>query len=240
MRLRRILIALVVAVFCAGTVRAGFIVQPDKDGAKTGAISFNTPNFTFGAGQTTASISGAPGAHAATVGLQPGDDIFGGDHATNDKYVYSYTPGTSVENAVFSPGQNLGAGNSATGLAGGVSGTYKVYATWITSSNISDNGVTPTNYVASSDGPSATANYDQDEDTNGAVVGDVWQLIGTVQLTAGTTYTVVQTAPNSSFVSMRSAGVMWELQPGDVPEPATATLIGLACVGLFTTRRRAA
>jgi hypothetical protein len=65
-------------------------------------------------------------------------------------------------------------------------------------------------------------------------------LLGTVQLTAGNTYTVVQTAPNTSFVSMRSAGVMWELQPDNVPEPATVALIGMACIGMFAVRRRAA
>lgn len=241
MNLRNCLAALAVAISCAGLSQAAFIVQPDKDGAKNGAISFNTPSFSFGAGQTTASISGAPGAHAVTAGLQPGDDVFGGNHATNDQYIYSYTPGTSVENTVFSAGQDLGAGNAATGLLGGVSGTYKVYATWITSSNISDNGATPTNYVATSDGPSAVANYNQDEDTNGAVNGDVWQLLGTVQLTAGNTYTVTQTAPNTSFVSMRSAGVMWELQPAEVvPEPSTLALTLLSCMGLVASSRRRA
>src|SRR5215203_488870 len=139
MRFRSLSFSLVAAVTYLGSAQAAFIVQPDKDGAKNGAITFNTPNFTFGAGETTASISGAPGTQATTVGLQPGDDVFGGNHATNDQYIYSYTPGTSVENTVFSAGQDLGAGNSATGLAGGLSGTYKVYATWITSSNISDN-----------------------------------------------------------------------------------------------------
>src|SRR5882762_6513529 len=98
MNVRSFLIALIAAIYYSGSVQAAFIVQPDKDGAKNGAITFNSPNFTFGAGQTTASISGAPGTQATTVGLQPGDDVFGGNHATNDQYIYSYMPGTSVEN----------------------------------------------------------------------------------------------------------------------------------------------
>ncbi len=235
MNVRTGLYALLAGFSYLGAAQAAFIVQPDKDGAKNGAISFNTPHFTFGNGETTASISGAPGVNGIAAGLQPGDAVFGGDSATVDQYIYSYTPGPDADNTVYSPGQNLGDGNTATGITGGGSGTYNVYATWVKSANISDNGATPTQYGATQDGPLVSAGINQDSDTNGNR-GDVWVLIGTVNLTAGTTYTVTQTAPNSSFVSMRSAGVMWELQPG-VPEPATCVLVALAGMGLFMSRR---
>jgi hypothetical protein len=64
----------------------------------------------------------------------------------------------------------------------------------------------------------------------------VWNLLGTVQLTAGNTYTVTQTAPNTSFTSMRSGGVMWELQP--IPEPATLSLAALGLIGVLSVRRK--
>jgi uncharacterized protein YjbI with pentapeptide repeats len=40
-----------------------------------------------------------------------------------------------------------------------------------------------------------------------------WKLLGTVHLTAGSTYTVTQTSNADSFVSQRAHGVMWELTP---------------------------
>jgi hypothetical protein len=215
MRRFTVLAAAMIAATTLSTANAAFIVQPDVDGvANTGTlnqthISFN-PKLSFpnASGPTNVGVAvAAPG----LVGVQPGNTIFGGNSATVDRYQWTYKPGTDADNAAFTTGQALGAGNLATGLTGGGSGLYRVYAAWLQSANISDNGAVPTNYIATGDGPSAIANYNQDEDTNGAVVGNVWQLIGLVNLTAGNTYTVTQAAPNSSFVSMRAAGVMWEL-----------------------------
>jgi hypothetical protein len=211
-------------------VRAAFIVQPDVDGSSAGtAITINS-HLTFGNGTSPPSVS-TPGTAA---GLQPGNSIFGGASTTQDQYIYSYTPGPDADNAVYSAGQNLGNGNTASGVVGGGSGTYKVYASFPLSANISDNGATPTSYVATSNGGPVSVGINQDSDTNGNV-GNVWVLIGSVDLTAGTTYTVTQTAPSSAFVSMRSTGVMWELQ---VPEPATFGLAAVACLGFLAARRR--
>ena len=61
-------------------------------------------------------------------------------------------------------------------------------------------------------------------------------LLGTVQLTAGNTYTVTQTAANLLFTSMRSSGVMWEAAP--VPEPTLLSLLALPMLSLLHRRRR--
>jgi hypothetical protein len=232
MTFHRTLCFLIFATFSA-VAQAAFIVQPDVDGSSSGtAITINS-HLTFGNSTSPPSVS----TPSAAAGLQPGNSIFGGASPTVDQYIFTYTPGTDADNTTYTLGQNLGNGNSATGAVGGVSGTYKVYATWPTSANISDNGATPTSYVATSDGSPATAGLNQDSDTNGNV-GNVWVLIGTVNLTAGTAYTVTQTAPSSAFVSMRSAGVMWELQPISVPEPSSFALVGLCITGLVAWRRR--
>jgi hypothetical protein len=217
--------------FINSSARGAFIVQPDTDGIvqSTAAGTLNS-HVTFGNGMT----GGFGWSVAATaVGLQPGNSIFGGNSATADQYIFSYTPGTDADNATFTAGDALGNGSLATGNTGGTTGLYNVYACWPNTSNISDNGATPTAYVATGDLGSASAGLIQDEDANGALVGGVWAFIGQVQLTAGNTYTVSQTAPNSSFTSMRAAGVMWEAV---VPEPASLSLLALGALPLLRRR----
>ena len=222
------------ATLCLNSPAHGaFIVQVDVDGVNNTPTAAGTLNshVTFGNGMT----GGFGWSTAATaVGLQPGNSIFGGNSATADQYIYTYTLGTDADNATFTAGQALGNGNTATGFTGGASGQYNVYACWSNSANISDNGATPTSYVASGDSGSATAGLNQDEDTNGALVGGVWAFVGTVQLTAGNTYTVTQTAPNSSFVSQRAVAVMWEAV---VPEPASLSLLAFGALALARRRR---
>jgi hypothetical protein len=209
--------------------QAAFIVQPDVDGSSAGTAGTKNPLMSYGNGGTTNSWSVA----GTAVGLQPGNSAYGGNGTPGDQYIFSYTPGTNADNVAFTAGDDLGNGNVATGVTGGGSGQYNVYVAWPNTNNISDDGATPTNYVATSDGPSVSADFNQDEHTNGALVGGPWVFLGTVQLTAGNTYTVTQTAPNSSFVSMRAAGVMWEAVP--VPEP---TSLGLLALGLPLALRR--
>ena len=212
---------------CAAVAQAGFIVEPDIDKADNGVLVWS-PNFSFGNGQTTASQSVA----GVALGLTGGDSIFGGNSTTKDQYIYSYTPGLNADNATFTAGADLGNGNFATGLVGGASGPYRVYATWPSTKNISAETIA-TNYQVTSDGALVETNLLQDEDVNGDLVGDKWVLLGTVQLTAGHTYQVIQTAPDSAYVSMRASGVMWEV----VPEPGSISLLALGALGLLCRRR---
>jgi hypothetical protein len=236
MRVRKfggLIAAVVVLCVVDNNAHGARIVQPDTDGvvqAPTAAGTLN-PLVTFGNGMT----GGFGWSVAATaVGLQPGNSIFGGNSATADQYIFSYTPGTDADNATFTAGQALGNGNLATGFTGGTTGLYNVYACWPNTSNLSDDGATPTSYVATGDLGSVTTGLNQDETTNGALVGGVWAFVGQVQLTAGNTYTVSQTAPNSSFTSMRAAGVMWEAV---VPEPASLSILALGAMAMVRRRR---
>jgi hypothetical protein len=237
MRLRRFggFIA-AVAVLCLvnNSAHGAFIVQVDTDGSSAGTALTLNPKVTFGNGMTGATGGVGVSVAATAVGLQPGNSIFGGNSPTTDQYIFSYTPGTDADNATFTAAQALGNGNLATGYTGGTTGLYNVYACWPTSSNISDLGATPTSYVATGDLGSVTTGLNQDEDVNGALVGGVWAFVGQVQLTAGNTYTVSQTAPNSSFTSMRAAGVMWEAV---VPEPASLSILALGAMAMVRRRR---
>lgn len=232
-RLSRASLATAGLLLAANAAQAAFIVQVDTDGVTNNpAAGTFHPNLSFGNGGTTASFTTTSG--TAAPGIQPGNTIFGGNAPNQDQYIFSYTPGTDADNFTFEEGAALGNGNTATGVTGGGSGLYNVYAAWPNTNNISDNGAVPTQYVASSDTVAATAGYNQDEDTNGDLVGGGWVYIGQVQLTAGNTYTVTQTAPNTSFVSMRASGVMWEAV---VPEPTSLSLLALG-VGALVRRRR--
>lgn len=210
-----------------------YLLEIDTDGLDDGTVTYH-PNFSFGGDTTTASQSAA----STAFGMTGGDSIFGGDGGLlPDTYIYSYTPSTTtgdVDNLAVAPGTNLGGGNVATGMAGGVSGFYSIYATWPMTSNVSGEPVT---FSMAHDGGLLVAPIAQ----NG--FGHEWMLIGQVDLTADTTYQLSQESSLNSFVSMRSAGVMFELiearptEPPSVPEGgASILLMAIALCPLLALR----
>ena len=101
---------------------------------------------------------------------------------------------------MLAPGTDLGEGNTATGAIGGGPGTYRVYASWPFTNNVSGGTVT---YSIDSSIDSAQAFVDQNSR------GDAWVFIGEVEYTGGA-ITVTQEASSNTFISMRAYGVLFE------------------------------
>ncbi len=239
--MRNLIVAGLAVAMLVSAAQAAFIVEPHSSGKAFANFSYLGP-------------TGAP-SYSTTKGTAPGlvatSSAFGGSGAAEDRYIFSYTPGVDADNTVFSAGDPLGThkleptlnlvaeAQTATGLVGGATGLYKVYITWPKSGNVNTAGSTITVYsdgapieltpVSQNGDPAFSSTYTE----VGAAGTNKWLCIGTVQLTAGVTYKVEQLALSLTYVSQRSAGVMWEL----VPEPATAMLLSLG--GLFLRRRRA-
>lgn len=212
-------------VACVGAItslaHAGYIIEIDTDGADDGAITFNS-NFAFGGDTTTASSSVA----APAFGTTGGDSIFGGNgSAAPDTYQYFYTPGADADNLVIPLGTALGGGNFGLGSNGGSAGMYRVYALWPQTINVSG-GDTEYTVVTDVD----VLNITVDQNTNG---GDEWFLIGEVNYTGGG-ITVTQNSQSNTFISMRSAGVLFEY----VPAPGGVALLGFAGLGFVRRRTR--
>jgi hypothetical protein len=247
------LLALAASVLGAHRAHAAFMVETRTGGKAVGNLSF---------GPTTAAVSTST-ATSAAVGTTPGlGSIFGGSATApnTDVYIYSYTPGTDVDNTTYSTGQILGSttgfpgnGNIATGLTGGSSGIYNVYFTSPPSANVT---VSNTAFTVTQNGLSIVLNNvdlnntdptttpphpgtGPDTDPGTAFVGganNAWFKLGTVFLNAGSAYTVTQAANDSSFVSQRASAVMWEFVA--VPEPSTLALAGMSLIGLGAGARR--
>ena len=208
----------------ASTVNAAFIIEPRAGGKATANFS-------------TVGDTGAPSNSSTTgtaVGLTSGiGSIQGGASATADAYAWKYTPGTDADNTPLVAGGALGGGNLATGLSGGASGIYNVYATFPASATASTGN--PSTYAITHEAGVTQLVLNQNTPTT---QGNVWFLVGQATLNAGTTYTLTQTASNSTFVSQRASGAMFEYIGPVVPEPATFVLAGASLLGLAGLPRR--
>lgn len=223
--------------------KAAFIVEAHSSG-------LGSANFSLGGDTTTVSTSIPSNA----VGLIGTNSIFGGNGVEQpDTYIFSYTPGTNADNYTPAAGTilgdksgNTGNGNIATGLAGGTSGTYRVYFTSPETTGISGGG---TDFVLAQNGSPVAVNdvnlnnEGTGSDTNPSEgftggANNAWHLLGTVDLVAGNTYTVTQMAGSNTFVSTRAHAVMWE-RVAPIPEPTSLAGLSLAGAALLGRRRRA-
>lgn len=231
------------ALVLAGNSLAAFIVETHSTGRGYSNFSGTGPSYTTTKGT-------APGLLATST-------AFGGNAvAPNmDTYVFSYTPGTNADNWDVPDYQYFGNGLYTTNLEGGQTGYYNVYITWISSANVDLDGctlaVTHDGGVVSWDrNPANTAQYVNGNDGGTNWIAELWgpflpgtvisgannkwlKIANEVLLTAGQTYTMTQVAKDNAYVSMRSAGVMWEFVR--VPEPATLVLLSLG--GLLLRKR---
>lgn len=237
----KLALSLFAAVVYASTASAGYVLEVDTDGADDGVLTYH-PNFSFGGDTTTASQSSL----STAVGMTGGDSIFGGDGSSfPDTYVYTYTPSVDGDNNGTNPvaGQVLNQyGTLGSALAAGASGFYSIYATWPHTSNVSGGGTTYT--LSDTNGTVAAITIDQNSaapprDVTGDGVPDAgsggeWIPLFTALLDANTTYTLTQEAGSNTFVSTRSAGILFDRV---VPEPTGIVMACLAGLALACRRK---
>lgn len=226
MKIRSLLAAVSICLLFAASSNAAFLIQVDTDGADDGPITYH-PNFSFGNGGTTASTS----SHSSAVGLQDGDSIFGGDGTPADQYIFTYDLDVDGDNLGLARGTALNDdGDVATGLTAGSSADYSVYATWPFTSNTSGGG---SQFILTDDLSTEVFSIVIDQNDGGAGSGNEWILLGNGNLDAARTYTLTQTTLDSSFVSQRIEGILFD---GGVPEPSTLLMAAVCSLGMLCRR----
>lgn len=209
------------SVLLASTASAAYLLEVDVDGLDDGVLTFNS-GFSFG-GDTTSASQSIP---STAFGMTGGDSIFGGNGSAQfDTYVYTYSPDSQPDNLITTPQTDLGEGNTASGRTGGGKGSYDVYATWPFTTGVSG-GLT--SYNISTAGDSFSVQIDQNNR------GHVWVSLGSISYDNGP-ITVTQTAGGNTFVSMRSAGILFERT---IPEPTSLVLATLAALGVISSTCR--
>jgi peptidoglycan/xylan/chitin deacetylase (PgdA/CDA1 family) len=198
-----------VGLLLVTAVQGAYVIEIDTDGRDDGILTYNA-DFSFG-GDTTLAFQSAA---SAAIGLSGADSIYGGNGLVNpDTYIYTYSPDAQVDNLFLSPGTPLGDWNYASGATGGGAGRYAIYVTWPATSNV-DGGLT--HFQIETTGDSVSTSLDQNGSGgygSSTPYGNVWVKLGEVDYTSGP-ITVTQTPTLNTAVSMRSAGVLFELVSG--------------------------
>ena len=192
-------LAVCVAIYSmALPLQAAFMVEAHSSGLAN--ANFSSPNST--------PMNSIPSTAIATTAT---NSIFGGVGEGPDTYIYSYTPGTDADNVTLPAGTDLGNGDLAAGLTGGVSGLYNVYITWPLSSSVSSAGARIT--ITSEVSDIVLDPVDMNSGGTGNPGGsNAWLRIAeNIPLTQGNTYTVTQVANEDVYISQRSHGVLWEV-----------------------------
>jgi hypothetical protein len=222
-RIQVVALLVMIALVTAGA-HAALLLEIDTDGVVDTVVTYN-PLFSFGGDTTTYQKTSATSTAFGTTG---GDSIYGGNGSEGDTYLYTYTPGSNADNLTLSAGQDLGAGNLASGLVGGAVGTYRVYATWTYSTNVSG-GLTK--YTVSTDDGATSFSVQIDQNFK----GNEWILLGDINFSdPASSIIVTQESGANTYVSMRAYGMLFEM----IPEPATLALLGLGGLMLRSRRRR--
>lgn len=200
----------------SSSLMAAYLIEVDTDGLDNGTLLYS-PDFAFG-GDTTAASQSIP---SGAIGMTGGDSIYGGNGSTfPDTYVYTHSPDSQIDNLIFWGGEALGDRNYASGATGGGAGTYAVYATWPGTDNV-NGGLT--HYQIDTTGDSVASSVDQNGPgglDDGVSFGNVWVKIGEIEYTSGP-ITVTQTPTSNTFISMRAAGVLFELMSEELNEAYT-------------------